>query len=74
MVIKDAKDARCPFFMAHGNCFVVCEGVIPDTTSTARFARTTDKDLHYKTFCCGRWRYCEHARALENGKYGDGEE
>lgn len=66
---KNDRDARCPFFRAHGADFIQCEGEIPDTKSRAQFGSQKEKELHFKVFCANRWQNCEHARSVKREKY-----
>lgn len=75
----NGRDAKCPFFVAHGEDFIRCEGVVPDTSCRIDFLpkppkRLPDKaakKLHYTVFCCGKWRNCEHAEAVKRSKYDE---
>lgn len=69
---KGDSDAICPFFRYHTQLNIVCEGAIPDTNVRILFPDRESKTLHYNTFCCGRWTYCEQAKKTED-KYEDGE-
>ena len=77
----NGRDAKCPFFHAHGKDFIICEGVVPDTECRIDFLtppprRRPDeaaKKLHYCVFCCGKWRNCEQAEAIKRSKYSENE-
>lgn len=75
-------EVKCPFYICHGADFIRCEGTIPDTRAridfhmqgTRRGVLVPDeagKKLHYKVFCCGKWRNCEQAEAVRRAKYED---
>jgi len=63
------REAQCPYFQFHTRMYIVCEGVIPDTKGEILFGSQEQKELHYRVFCCGRWTYCERARAIYHSKY-----
>lgn len=58
----NGRDVVCPFFGYHTQLNIVCEGPIPDTNVRIIFKRIDTKTLHFVTFCCGKWDYCEMAR------------
>lgn len=74
------REAKCPFFLSHTKDYIRCEGVVPDTVQKMEFVNRRGmrdekaKTLHYKAFCCGRWRYCEQVEAVQRSKYDDEEE
>lgn len=73
--LSNDKEAKCPFFRAHGADFIRCEGDVPDTATRIEFLQNDKPDkaakrLHYRVFCCKRWRNCEHAMGVKR-KYDD---
>lgn len=74
---SDDRNAKCPFFCAHGDGFIRCEGDVPDTKCRIEFTDgrgrvdRAAKELQYREFCCKRWRNCEHAEGVRRAKYED---
>ena len=70
------RDVICPYFIAHKDAYIRCEGDVPDTASKIEFSDRDGrpdeaaKTLHYRIFCCRKWRNCEHAQAVRR-KYED---
>ena len=52
-------DIRCPFFVAHNDNEIVCEGLIDGCRTCLRFKRTDAKRFHQETFCENQYKRCE---------------
>ena len=57
---KSADYILCPFFHAHGDRTILCEGNIPDTRSEVKFKNKVEKNQHQTIFCEGCYNKCEH--------------
>ena len=52
-------DIKCPFFVAHNDSEIVCEGMIDGCRSCMRFRETTRKKFHQETYCEKEYTRCE---------------
>ena len=63
------RDVRCPFFLAHSGREIHCEAYEDLCRTIMRYRCPENKDEHFRIYCCGRYTYCEHYRALMREKY-----
>lgn len=63
---KSIEEAiECPFYIAEGEDFIICEGLLKNTKSINRFPSKALKRLQEETVCshnCGK--KCNHYRAV----------
>ena len=60
---------QCPFYVREKDDFIVCEGVIPNTTATHTFSGVRAKSKWEKEICCiNGGRNCIYYNAV-NQKY-----
>lgn len=62
-------DIRCPYFVAHSQTEIVCEGLIDDCRSVMRFRSADGKTFHQKTYCEQEYKRCEMRCAIEHFKW-----
>lgn len=61
----------CPYFVAHGNTEIVCEGLIDDCRSVMKFKSAEQKTFHQTTYCEGQYRRCEMCCSIAHWKWDD---
>lgn len=72
---KDGLSSRgsdyilCPFFRAHSEKEILCEGHVPESTNVIRFKSVGEKNKQQTIFCEGCYQRCEHYRAVEHFKW-----
>lgn len=60
---------ECPYYKRRTTTQILCESFISKATGTAQsFRHQSLADKHADSFCCGAWRECPYAKAL-NLKY-----
>ena len=64
-------DIRCPFFVAHSQTEIVCEGLIEDCRSCMRFKTPDPKTFHQKNYCEGNYRRCEMYCSIMHWKWDE---
>ncbi len=68
---QGTEDILCPFFLAHGVREIHCEAYEEQCRSIMRYRCSENKREHMKTYCKGRYAYCEHYRGLMREKYDE---
>lgn len=68
---RSAQFILCPYFKAHSEKAILCEGIIPDTRSEQRFERAADKKTQQEVFCEGCYEKCEHYLAVKHFRWED---
>lgn len=66
-----SADVLCPFYRKEDNRSIYCEGIVPGSTIIFRFRGKKKFEIQHKTFCCGRYGYCEINRMLMEAKYAE---
>ena len=56
---QDTALLRCPFFVAHGDQEIKCEGMIQGTCTKITFASKREKSFHQETYCENQYKRCE---------------
>ena len=56
--------AKCPFYRGDTQQSVICEGFLPDSTVSVRFATRRDMQRHCCVFCCDKYENCEVYRMV----------
>ena len=64
-------DIRCPFFVAHNEQEIVCEGIIDGCRSCLRFRETAGKKFHQETYCEKEYKRCEMFLSIMHWKWDD---
>ena len=55
----------CPFYKYDdGKRRITCEGIVDDCNLTLSFKSRADYEIQLKTFCCGKYTFCEVCRML----------
>ena len=67
-------DIRCPYFIAHSEIEVICEGFFDGCRSSMRFREPKDKTFHQVTFCEKEYNRCEMCMSIEHWKYWEEDE
>lgn len=67
------RDVLCPFFLAHGLREIHCEAYEDACRTIMRYRCAENKAEHMRIYCCARYAYCEHYRALMREKYDEEE-
>jgi hypothetical protein len=62
-------DIRCPFFVAHSDREIVCEGMLDGCRSCLRFMNPKDKRFHQETYCEQGFRRCEMYISIRHWKW-----
>ena len=62
-------DIRCPFFVAHDDREIVCEGLIDGCRSCMRFRESAGKKFHQGNYCEGDFRRCEMYISIRHWKW-----
>ena len=62
-------DIRCPFFVAHSDGEIVCEGLIEGCRSCMRFREAERKAFHQETFCENQYKRCEMYLSIQHWKW-----
>lgn len=65
---------RCPFFKAHENQAIICEGSIDGSNCAQRFKSRDDKEFHKRTYCENQYRRCEHYLSVMHWKWSGDDE
>lgn len=60
---------KCPFFKAHNNMEIHCEGLIDGCRNCTRFRKTANKIFHQKTFCENQYKRCEVYLSIRHWKW-----
>ena len=66
-------DIRCPFFVAHSDREIVCEGLIDRCRSCMRFRDPNDKSFQQETFCEKEYKRCEMYQSIMHWKWDEDE-
>ena len=64
-------DIRCPFFVAHSEQEIVCEGMIEGCRSCLRFRETAGKKFHQDTYCEKEYKRCEMFLSIQHWRWDD---
>ena len=64
-------DIRCPFFVAHNDYQIVCEGLIDSCRSVMRFRNTAGKKFHQETYCEKEYERCEMYLSIMHWRWTD---
>lgn len=63
---KSIEEAiECPFYIAEGDNFIICEGLVKNVKCVNKFRSKTEKRIQEETVCsknCGK--KCNHYRAV----------
>lgn len=62
-------DIRCPYFVAHNDGEIVCEGLIEGCRSCMRFRKPEGKTFHQETFCENQFQRCEMYLSIQHWKW-----
>lgn len=62
-------DIKCPFFVAHNDGEIVCEGLIEDCRCIMRFRQQEKKTFHQETFCEDQYKRCEMYISIQHWKW-----
>ena len=62
-------DIRCPYFVAHNDREIVCEGLIDGCRSCMRFRKPGCKTFHQQTYCENQYKRCEMFLAIQHFKW-----
>ena len=62
-------DIKCPYFVAHSDTEIVCEGLIDRCRAAMRFRDPDDKKFHKETFCENQYKRCEMYISTDHWKY-----
>ena len=60
---------RCPFFMAHGEQEIKCEGVIDGTSIKTTFCSRDEKRWHQEIYCEKEYKRCEMYCSIMHWKW-----
>ena len=61
---RGSDDIICPFFQAHSEKAILCEGHIPDTKTEIKFKTKGEKNKQQEVYCEGIYKKCEHYIAV----------
>ena len=61
----------CPYFIAHGEREIVCEGMIEGTKGSTIFRAGRDKAMHEQIYCEDHWGKCEIALSVKHWRWED---
>ena len=61
----DDMFAKCPYFHYSKKKRIVCDGIMDGTTLKVDFDNQEDRNIHRRTFCDSKYKYCEIYRMLE---------
>ena len=62
---------RCPFFVAHGDQEIKCEGMISGTCCKIAFDNRQGKKFHQATYCENQFERCEMYCSIQHWKWPD---
>lgn len=62
-------DIKCPYFVAHNDIEIMCEGLIDGCRSCMRFRETGKKAFHQEMYCEGEYKRCEMFLSIEHWKW-----
>jgi len=63
----------CPFFRAHNEKEILCEGHVPGSKTIIRFNTVAEKKKQQTIFCEGCYERCEHFQAVKHFTWPDDE-
>jgi len=63
----------CPFFRAHSDREILCEGHVPDSKTVIRFDSAGKKKQQQTIFCEGCYERCEHYQSVSHFRWEDEE-
>ena len=63
---RSAQYIRCPYFIAHSERAILCNGVIPGTRTEHKFKYAAEKTKQQNIFCEGCYEKCEHHIAVKH--------
>lgn len=61
----------CPYFVAHGNRDIMCEGIIEGSRTVTKFRSAEEKTFHQETFCEKCWKKCEIYASVKHFRWDD---
>lgn len=64
---------QCPFFVAHGETEIKCEGMIEGTSCRISFMNKDGKKFHQETYCENQFKRCEMYCSIKHWKWPDEE-
>ena len=70
---RAAQFIRCPYFLAHSERAILCEGVIPDTRAEHKFQSKAEKATQQQLYCEGNYEKCEHYLSVLHFNWKDEE-
>ena len=62
-------DIKCPFFVAHNDIEIMCEGLIDGCRSCMRFQEAEGKQFHQETYCENGYKRCEMFQSIQHWKW-----
>ena len=63
----------CPFFIAHGQTDILCEGLIDGTNNCIRFKEREEKKWHQYNYCEKNYTRCEMYCSIRHWKWPEEE-
>lgn len=63
------KNIVCPFFVAHHDWDIVCEGMIEGCNNCLKFKESAQKKFHQETFCENQYKRCEMYLSIMHWKW-----
>ena len=70
---QDTALLVCPFFVAHGDMEIKCEGLIDRTCTKISFTNKADKKFHQLTYCENQYKRCEMYCSILHWKWPEEE-
>ena len=64
-------EIRCPYFVAHGNMEIICEGIVDGTRTVTKFPGPEERKFHQNVFCEKCYKKCEIAAAVEHFRWAE---
>lgn len=62
---------RCPFFVAHSQNEIVCEGIIQGTRISQKFRKGEEKKFQQQCFCECQYKKCEIYCSIQHWRWQD---
>ena len=61
----------CPYFKAHGEREIVCDGLIDGTKTSIGFKAERERAMHEGIYCENHWGKCEIAISIRHWRWTD---
>ena len=68
---RGANHIKCPYYIAHSDREILCEGHIPDSRITIKFRSDKQKAQQQHIFCEGCFERCEHYLTVKHFRWED---